>query len=103
MNLKLLKRIYLLFFILVIFGICKVNAAGSFSISASKTTVNPNEIVTLSITGNNAYGVVEIRATGNVKLSANSVFLQNDTKTIDLEAKSPGNINIVAVPAIEGL
>ena len=102
MNLKSIKKISLLFIVFIIFWICKVNAAGSFSISVSKTTIGPGESVTLTITGSNAYGVVDISAS-NATVSEQKIFLQNDTKSVTVTSTGAGNIGITVTPGSEGL
>lgn len=102
MNLKSIKKISLLFIVFIMFWICKVNAAGSFSISVSKTTIGPGESVTLTITGSNAYGVVDISAS-NATVSEQKVFLQNDTKSVTVTSTGAGNIGITVTPGSEGL
>lgn len=102
MNLKSIKKISLLFIVFIMFWICKVNAAGSFSISVSKTTIGPGESVTLTITGSNAYGVVDISAS-NATVSEQKVFLQNDTKSVTVTSTGAGNIGITVTPGAEGL
>ena len=102
MNLKSIKKISLLFIVFIMFWICKVNAAGSFSISVSKTTISPGESVTLTITGSNAYGVVDISAS-NATVSEQKIFLQNDTKSVTVTSTGAGNIGITVTPGSEGL
>ena len=96
------KRIVIL--LVTIIGFLTINsyAAGSISISASSSTVNVGEKVTLSISGNNAYGKVNISAT-NATLSASSVFLQNDTKQVTLTATGSGKISVNVTPSAEGV
>ena len=102
MKSKIIKKIFLLFVIFILCWLCKVEAAGSYSVSASKTSIDPNETVKLTITGNNAYGVVNISAT-NATLSETKVFLQNDTKTVEVTPTSSKNIKITLTPGSEGL
>lgn len=100
------KIIVLLFVILILLVICslhtKTYAAGSFEVSASSNNINVGDTITVYIKGNNAYGKVNISA-NNATLSAYSVFLQNDTKTVNLTAKSEGTITVSVTPAAEGL
>lgn len=80
----------------------KTYAAGSFEVSTSLSSINVGDTITVYIKGNNAYGKVNISA-NNATLSSYSVFLQNDTKTVNLTAKSAGTITISVTPASEGL
>lgn len=104
MKINLIKRTILLFIVFMLLWICKVNAAGSFSVSASKTSIEPGEEVTLTITGNNAMGVVDLSAT-NATLDSSKVFLQtaNDSKTVVVTSTSSEDIKISAKPGSEGL
>lgn len=99
---KIVKKLILLFIIMILILVTKTYAAGSFSISSSKTTINKGESVTLSIKGNNAYGEINITAT-NAKVSLSSVFLQNDTKTVTVTSTSSEDIKVTVSPASSGL
>lgn len=100
---KLLNIMFLSVIIFVCIGIKNsVYATGSFSVKASKTNVNVGDTVTISVTGSNAYGQVNISAT-NASLSSSNVFLQNDTKTVTLTANSVGTITVTVSPSSAGL
>ena len=77
-------------------------ATGSFSISASKTSINKGESVTINISGNNAYGEIKITAT-NANVSSASVFLQNDTKQVTVTSISDEDIKVTASIGEAGL
>lgn len=100
------KIIILLIVIFIFVVTCslytKTYAAGSFEVSTSLSSINVGDTITVYIKGNNAYGKVNISA-NNATLSSYSVFLQNDTKTVNLTAKSAGTITISVTPASEGL
>lgn len=100
------KMVVLLIAIFIFIVTCslytKTYAAGSFEVSASLSSINVGDTITVYIKGNNAYGKVNISA-NNATLSAYSVFLQNDTKTVNLTAKSAGTITVSVTPASEGL
>ena len=103
MKKRVIKKIILFFVLMTMFILnTKTYAAGSFSISASNTTINKDESITLSIKGNNAYGKVNITAT-NATLSASSVFLQNDTQTVTIKSNSTEDIKITVSPDASGL
>ncbi len=96
------KIINLLFVALTIIILCglasKIYAAGSFSVSTSSNNINVGDTITVYIKGNDAYGKVDIKA-NNATLSATTVFLQNDTKTVTLTARNSGTITIEATPS----
>ena len=99
---KVIQRTILIFMVMSTLYITKVYAAGSFSISASKTTINKGESVTIIIKGNNAYGQVEISAT-NANVSPSTVFLQNDTKTVTVTSTANEDIKLTVAPGNGGL
>ena len=98
---KIYKKIMILFFISILVNANKVFATGSFGISANKNQINQGESVTLTITGNNAYGEVDINAT-NASVSKSSVFLQNDSQTVTLTSNSSENIIVRVSPSATG-
>lgn len=99
---KILGKLIIIFIAIIIILATKSYAIGSFSISASKTTINSGESITLSITGNNAYGEVNITAT-NATVSVGSRFLENDTKTVTITSNSTEDIQIAVSPSSAGL
>ena len=60
---KIIEKIILIFILISAIYVTKVYATGSFSISATKTSINKGESVTINISGNNAYGKIIITAT----------------------------------------
>lgn len=101
MKLRVIKSILILIAILIALSTVSY-AAGSFSVSSSKTTIDKGESITLSIIANNAYGEVNITAT-NATVTPTSVFLQNDTKTVTITSTSTEDINVTVSPASSGL
>lgn len=101
---KVINRIITIFIIISTIYITKAYAAGSFNISASKSSINKGESVTISIKANNAYGQIDIKAK-NGTVSPSSVFLQNgnDTKTVTVTSTSDSDIEVVASPGSSGL
>lgn len=99
---KILKKLVLISIVIIIALATKSYAVGSFNISASKTTIDSGESITLSITANNAYGEVIIMAT-NATVSASSRFLENDTKTVTITSNSTEDIQITVSPSSAGL
>lgn len=101
---KIISRIITIFLIISAIYVTKTYAAGSFNISASKSSINKGESVTISIKANNAYGQVDIKAT-NATVSPSSVFLQtgSDTKTVTVTSTSDADIEVTAKPGSSGL
>ena len=99
------SKILSIILIIAIFAIgisTNIYAAGSFSVSVSNSSVTVGDKVTISVTGNNAYGKVSIE-TSSGTLSANNVFLENNTKTVTLTTTEAGTITIKAYPSSAGL
>lgn len=93
----------LVIILVLIFGMTnKSYAAGGFSVSTSSSKVTVGDKVTITITGNNAYGTVKISASSGT-LSATKVFLENDSKTVTLTTNTAGTVTINVSPAEEGL
>ncbi len=99
---KILGKLIIISIAVIIMLATKSYATGSFTISASKNTINSGESVTLSITGNNAYGEVTIMAT-NATVNASSRFLENDTKTVTITSNSTEDIQVTVSPSANGL
>ncbi len=99
---KILIKSLIIYIVLIACFTTKSFATGTFSISASKTTIDKGESVTLSITGTNAYGGIRITAT-NATVSPNLVFLQNDTKTVTITSNSTEDIVVTASISDAGL
>lgn len=99
---KIIEKIILIFILISTLYVTKVYATGSFSISASKASINKGESVTINISGNNAYGEIKITAT-NATVSASSVFLQNDTKQVTVTSTSDEDIKVTASIGEAGL
>ena len=78
---KCINIIIIITLILTMGMINKTFAIGSFSVSVSNSNVTVGEKVTITITGNNAYGKVNVSASSGT-LSATEVFLDNDSKTV---------------------
>ena len=99
---KCINIIIIITLILTMGMINKTFAIGSFSVSVSNSNVTVGEKVTITITGNNAYGKVNVSASSGT-LSATEVFLANDSKTVILTTSTAGVVNINVSPAAEGL
>lgn len=101
---KIIHRIIIIFIMISTMYITRAYATGSFNISASKSTINKGESVTISIKANNAYGQVDIEAK-NATVNPSSVFLQtgSDTKTVTVTSTSDADIEVTAKPGSKGL
>lgn len=100
---KYMKQI--IFFTVMIICILfqnKIYAAGGFVIGTSKSEISKGESFTLTISANNAYGQVNIQA-DNATVSPNTVFLENNTKTVTVTSTNSNDISIVVSPAKSGL
>ena len=78
--------------------------AASFSIAASAKTVEPGSDVTITITGNNVYGKVDLKGT-NITLSENSVWLDSNIKVVTgkITGKSGDTATVTATPETDNL
>lgn len=101
---KIIHRIIIIFIMISTMYITRAYATGSFNISASKSTINKGESVTISIKANNAYGQVDIEAK-NATVNPSSVFLQtgSDTKTVTVTSTSDADIEVTAKPGSKRL
>ena len=99
---KIIEKIILIFILISAIYVTKVYATGSFSISATKTSINKGESVTINISGNNAYGKIIITAT-NATVSPSYVFLENDTKQVTVTSISDEDIKVTASIGDAGL
>ena len=96
------KRIkYLsIFMLMFVFAITNfVYAAGSFSVSASKTSLNPGNTATITIKTNNCAGKFSVSSsnTSVATVSAGSTWVDG-TATITVTAKANGSANITVTP-----
>lgn len=103
MKINVIKRILMILVIYTLLFTIKCYA-GSFSISATPTTVEPNATVTIKITGNNVTGRINLTAT-NISLSASSVWVENNTQTVTgiVTGTSGSKATITATPAVDNL
>ena len=98
-NKKILVFIGIFFTLLLIMQV--KSYAGSFSISCYPSgTVEPGSTVTISITGNNATGKVNITAT-NITLNNSSVWIEDNTKTITGIAGADGTTAKITATATD--
>ena len=96
---KQIKKLILLFIIFVI-GINKVNAAGNYTISLSANNVSKGRSVTLYIKGNNIAGGFNVQSSDSTtcSLSTTSVWVDNDTQSIRVNASKTGSCTIKVSP-----
>lgn len=55
--------------------------AGSFGISAAPGSAEPNSTITISVSGNNATGRINLSGS-NIRLNKSSVWVENNTQTV---------------------
>lgn len=101
---RIIYRTIIIFIMVSAMYITKTYATGSFSISASKSSINKGETVTVSIKANNAYGEVAVTAK-NGTVTPSTVFLRtgSDTETVKVTSTSDEDIEITAAPGKNGL
>ncbi len=95
---KLKLTIILLTSLLILFSIPVISkAAGSFSATASKTTVTVGDTFTVTAKATNATGICKISVSDSSKVSVSGEaekFLENNSDTWTLTAKKAGNVTI---------
>lgn len=72
--------------------------AASFSISTSKSSVQPGQSFTVTVTGNDCVGRVDFVAS-NGTLSSSSVWVENNSASVTVTAGSSGTVSVTATPA----
>ena len=88
------KKIFIIFsMIAFLVLLTSTSFAASISISSSKTTVNPGETFTVSVSGNDATGKVNVSG-GNI--SPSSQWIENNTVTFSVTAPQSGSVTITA-------
>lgn len=75
----------------------KVEAAGTVSISSSKTSVEEGDTFTITVSSS-LIGRVNISAGSNITLATNKLWIEKDSQTITGTAKSAGTVTITAIP-----
>lgn len=95
---KIKLTIILLTSLLILFSIPVISkAAGSFSATASKTTVTVGDTFTVTAKATNATGICKISVSDSSKVSVSGElekFLENNSDTWTLTAKKAGNVTI---------
>lgn len=78
--------------------------AGSFSIRASETTAEPGTTITIYVTGNSAYGKINLTGT-NIALSSNSVWVDENTQSVTgkIVGQDGEKATVTAVPEKDNL
>ena len=88
--------IILFSFVLIICGGC-VEAA-SFKITASSSKVNPNGTFSITV-GGDCIGRVNLSVT-NGTISESSIWVEQNSKTVNVKAGSSGNVTVTATPTV---
>ena len=95
MSIKTKINIIFCIFILSIILIGVKSYAVSISVSPSKSTVSPGQSFSVTISGNDATGKVNISVSGG-SASTSSVWIENNSQTITVTAGSSGTVKISA-------
>lgn len=97
MKKQLLKKtIFMLTFMCSILLWQNITQAATMSISASKTSVNPGEQVTITVSSD-CTGRINLGTTAGT-LSNNSVWIEGNSQSVTLTANSAGTITVTAQP-----
>lgn len=95
MSIKTKINIIFCIFILSIILIGVKSYAVSISVSPSKSTVSPGQSFSVTISGNDATGKVNISVSGG-SASTSSVWIENNSQTITVTAGASGTVKISA-------
>lgn len=87
--------LFALITIVFVFFTNKISYASSISINTSKSTVSSGETFSVSISGNDATGKINI-SVDNGSISDKSVWIENNTQSINVTAGNNGSIKITA-------
>lgn len=92
------KKIYIVILIIIITMLSKVYAAGSFSVSASSTSIYVGNTTTLIIKTSNCAGKFTVTSSNSsvATVSSSSVWVDGTT-TVTIAAKANGTANIVVM------
>ncbi len=96
-----LKSIICIIIALVILMVIspKVHAADGLIIAFSESTASVGDTVTVTVTGNNVTGSVNLSVSGNATLSQNSVSVNNGSASVTATINGEGPIRITATAA----
>lgn len=96
---RYVKKIFL---VLVVFfvGFSTVNAAANYTVSLSSANVSKGKKVTLYVKGTNIAGGFSVVSSDSTvcSISSSSVWVDNDTQTISVNALRTGSCNIKVTP-----
>lgn len=94
---KILVSIMLILATLIIIA-PKAQAAG-LVIAFSKSTANVGDTVTVTVTGSGVTGSVNLSVSGNATLSQSTVWVENNSSSVNLKVNGEGNIRVTATAA----
>lgn len=96
MRVKLKNILCILIFITILISIMpKVQAAG-LVIAFSKSNANVGDTVAVTVTGSGVSGKVNLNVSGNATLSQNSVFVDNNSASVNVTINGTGSIRVTA-------
>lgn len=98
MRVKLKNILCILIFITILISIMPKTQAVGLVISFSNSKPNVGDTVTVTVTGQGIAGRTDLTVSGPATLSANSVWVDNNSATVTANITGEGSIRITATP-----
>ncbi|MBQ3297886.1 MAG: hypothetical protein IJG97_03680 [Bacilli bacterium] len=94
-----MKKVYLLLLLLICLIPINIYAADNFTVDNTNVTVKVGQKTTVKVTATNSAGRLDISsADANIAISSKeSIFLDNNTETIEIEGKKIGKTEITII------
>ena len=99
MKLKIKEIVCLIVFVVILGMIAPKSQAAGIVIAFSKSNANVGDTVTVTVTGTGVAGRVNLTVSGNATLSENSVFVDNNSASVNAQITGEGSIRITATAA----
>lgn len=99
MKLKIKEIVCLIVFVVILGMIAPKSQAAGIVIAFSKSNANVGDTVTVTVTGTGVAGKVDLTVSGNATLSENSVFVDNNSASVNAQITGEGSIRITATAA----
>ena len=96
MKLKIKEIVCLIVFVVILGMIAPKSQAAGIVIAFSKSNANVGDTVTVTVTGTGVAGRVNLTVSGNATLSENSVFVDNNSASVNAQITGEGSIRITA-------